>query len=262
MFSLNCSSVAWNRKQVFGLPNKSQEQRNVSKILEGEEIISLHISCYLHDDLASQFSPWLVKLADNRSLYQAAFVMESIYHFKSLQPAHFFTFPDHWAVTPRPCLWKQEINALTLCISGSSPAARRPGFCIKSACSNSSARCGFLRFLCVFVCRPVRKTPWIAAARTSCWCLCHLCLQPAGDYQPQLHLPLCPIGFSLLARSGPAFRGRRMTTAGWHTFWSKGERLLSLSDGNCNEEKMCGEKCLLPLPASSAVWALVSSALL
>lgn len=82
-------------KRVFGLPDKSQEQRNVSKILERErEIISLHICRYLRDDLASQFSPWLVKLADNGSPYRVAFVMESIYHFKSLQPAHFFTFPN------------------------------------------------------------------------------------------------------------------------------------------------------------------------
>lgn len=149
MFSLKCSSETRNRKQVFGLPDKSQEQRNVSKILEREEIIRLHIRRYLRDDLASQFSPWLVRLTDNRSPYQVAFVMESIYHFKSLQPAHFFTFPNHWAVTPRPCLWKQAINALTLCTSGSSLAARLPGFCIKSACGSSSAHCGFLGFLCL-----------------------------------------------------------------------------------------------------------------
>lgn len=54
----------------------------------------MHVSRYLCGDLASLFSPWLVKLADNRSPYHVAFVMESIYHFKSLQPAHFFFVPQ------------------------------------------------------------------------------------------------------------------------------------------------------------------------
>lgn len=116
----------------------------------------MHVCRYLCGDLASLFSPWLVKLADNRSPYQVAFVMESIYHFKSLQPAHFFSFPNRWAVTPRPCLRKQKINSLTLCTSGSSLAARLPGVCIQSACRNTSAHSEFLRFLCLSVRRSER----------------------------------------------------------------------------------------------------------
>lgn len=49
--------------------------------------------------------------------------MESADHFKSLQPARFFTFSNHWAVTLRPCPWKRKINTLTLCTSGSTVAA-------------------------------------------------------------------------------------------------------------------------------------------
>ena len=83
--------------------------------------------------------------------------MESIYHFKSLQPAHFFTFPNHWAVTPRPCRWKQEIDALTLCASGGFACLPRlPGSCIKSACGNSAALPRVSQ-VSVFVCQPVRK---------------------------------------------------------------------------------------------------------
>lgn len=68
----------------------------------------------------------------------------------------FFSSPNRWAVTPRPCLRKQEINSLTLCTSGSSLAARLPGVCIQSACRNTSAHSKFLRFLCLSVRRSER----------------------------------------------------------------------------------------------------------
>lgn len=59
---------------------------------------------------------------------------------KSLQPAHFFTFPNHWAVTPRPCLWKEEINSLTLC--------RLPGWQVFASNLHTINFSGFSACLC------------------------------------------------------------------------------------------------------------------
>lgn len=52
-------------------------------------------------------------------------------------------FPYLRSLAPSHCLQKQHRD-LT---SGGSLTARLPGFCIKSACGNSSACCVFLRFL-------------------------------------------------------------------------------------------------------------------
>lgn len=108
--------------------------------------------------------------------------------------------------------------------------------------------------------KPVRKRLLgLLLARTSCRCLCHLCLQPAGDYQLQPHLPLRPIGFSLLARPGARFQ-RELDDNSWmaHTLWSiKGEAAESQRRRNYGAEEMCGENCLLPLPTSLAASACV-----
>lgn len=97
--------------------------------------------------------------------------MESIYHFKSLQPAHFFTFSNHWAVTPRPCLWKHKIDALTLSTLGSSLVARfRHQICMLRFLSSL-----WVSQVSVFVYLPVRKTSWIAAARQHLAGVCAIC---------------------------------------------------------------------------------------
>lgn len=82
---------------------------------EGGDNQSVPIWRYLWDDLASQFSQRMDKLADNGSAYRVAFVMESVGHFKSLQPARFFTFPQSSGDTKT---LPEEINALTLRVSG------------------------------------------------------------------------------------------------------------------------------------------------
>lgn len=77
--------------------------------------------------------------------------MEGIYHFKPLQPAHIGQSPSLVARTlPLKTVWRSAVQLFALWVAQSLPLL--PGFCTKSACGNSWACCGFLRFLYLSVC--------------------------------------------------------------------------------------------------------------
>lgn len=64
--------------------------KGIKNSREEKEIIRPNISCYLHDDLTPQFSPWLENLADNRGPYRDAFVTRSFSSFKIITSCPLF----------------------------------------------------------------------------------------------------------------------------------------------------------------------------
>lgn len=194
--------------------------------------------CYLCDDLASLFSPWLVKLADNGSPYRLLLSWKASSILNHYNLPIFFTFPNHWAVTPRPCLWKHKIDALTLSTWGSSPVPRLPGFCIKSA----SARCEFLRFLCLSICLSER--------------LLGLLLH---DNILLVFVPSVPFSQQVITNRRLTSHSVQLDSLCWHGqgwFWEGAgwQQLDSTHYGvKGKTETAKGRKYVLPLPASLAV---------
>lgn len=148
--------------------------------------------------------------------------------FKSFQRGYFYTFPiiEQWHQD-----LALEIDALTLCTSGGQVSASNLHAATpRPAVGFSGCVCqeDFLDCCCT---------------TTSCWCLCHLCLEPAGDYQPQTPLPLCPIDSS----AGMVSFERKQDDNSWiaHITEQREKGSLSLGDRICNEGEMCGEECLL-----------------
>lgn len=168
--------------------------------------------------------------------------MESISHLKSLQPAHFFTFANHWALTPRPCSRKtkdQSFNRLQLTwltdlqVFASNLHAVTFPFPFTE---------GFLGFL-PLARLPVRKTSQIVMCVPSVPPLASRWSAIAAS-PPALSNRTLPAAVV----QGQLFGGSRMATAGWHTSWSRG-RLPSLGD----RKQWWGEGRPFPLLNSLAV---------
>lgn len=166
MFGLD--TQPWNLKQKTSVWSKSQEQEKVSKILEREEIISLHLyglisemTSLLHS--LSGWTNWLITGALIGSLL--SWKVSAILNHYNLPT--FSLFPNH-RVTPRPCLWTQAINALTLCASGSQGHR-----CLCQLSANLHNSPSSLRVSQVGLSDRLLGS---LQQRTSCWCLCHLCL--------------------------------------------------------------------------------------
>ena len=109
------------------------------KSLRGDTIISLHINCYLCDvtSLLISLRGWSNSLITGSLIGVLLPWKATILNHYNVATFSLSHFPNHWAVTPRPCLGNRFFNSLHF---------RLPGFCIKSACCDSSACCGFLRF--------------------------------------------------------------------------------------------------------------------
>lgn len=193
---------------------------------------------YLSDDLASWFSAWLVKLADNTNPYQAAFVMESILNHYNLSTFSFC--PSSLSSDTKDLACETEINALTL-------SQQLPGLCLKSACSHSSS------------------SLWVSQVSVSAfWGLSGRLLGLL------LHKHLAAV-CAICAFSQQVITNRRFTSHSvqldcdcWHgqgqlsegAGWQQLDSTHLWSEGKgCNEEKICAgkNKCLLALLAVLAV---------
>lgn len=130
--------------------------------------------------------------------------------------------------------------------SGCSLTPRLPTFCIKPACSASSASCGFLRFLYLFVSLSERLLGSLLHEHLADVCaICAFSQQVITNRRLTSH----SVQLDSLCWHG---RGQLREGKRWQqldgTHYGVKERLLSLSDINCNTEKICGKNCLFPFP--------------